>query len=377
MSVVSLRDPRRQFLRLLAPPVCGPPVTAFGGSATSGDPQVWRPCVSDAPGTMTAFTNFSGFTQADQCHNPVLSPDGSKILFEILQTSTGFREIWVVDAVPGSTPTQLVADTSNYVVHPAWGPDSDTFVYVHCAGGALLNGTIYKDAVSAPGSPTSLKAASGGYSPFRPQVNFDGSRVAYIWDQNAGALADLRCMDDDGANDSSLDNTIGGNDFNDPPQFSWANTQNVIAYQDGKIGANKVYVIDDTGSGKTQINANGAAAGAAAVISGRAWPADDSFVVITANIGAGYFSVIRAEVDGSTTSSLSSTIGAANQNWFRDALVYNNRIWFIRTTDNTDGVGRIGSMALDGTDERTDFASNAGTGDQVYPFLGGDGFYHN
>ena len=105
------------------------------GSALAGDPQVYRPCSNNAAGTMTQITNFTGFTVANQCHNPVLSPDGSKILFEITSATSGYREIWVVNAT-GGTGTQLVADGSNYVIHPFWAPDSDTFVYVRCAGGA-------------------------------------------------------------------------------------------------------------------------------------------------------------------------------------------------------------------------------------------------
>lgn len=355
---------------------CSPPWTAFGGSATSGDPQVYAACSSDAAGTATQYTDFAGFTDADQCHNPVLSPDGTKILFEVLGASTGYREVWVVDATPGSSPTQLVADASNYVVHPAWGPDSDTFVYVHCSGGALLNGTIYKDTVSSPGSPVSLKVASGS-SPWRPQFNFDGTRVAYIYDANASAACDLRCMDADGTNDASLDNTIGGYTFTQPPQFSWANTQNLIAYSDAQFPAG-IFVIDDAGAGKTQINANGDAAGANSVVSGEAWPSDDSFVVITANLGVGgFFSVVRAEVDGSDTTALNASRGSVNQGWFEAAKVYGNRIWFISATDASASKGRISSVALDGTDLQDNFDSSLGSGDQVAAFAGGDGWYFN
>lgn len=359
-----------------APSSCSPPVGAFGGSATGGDPQVWRACSDNAPGEMTQYTNFSGFTDADQCSNPVLSPDGTKILFQPLSAVTGYDEVWVVDAVPGSTPTQLVADASNYVFHPAWGADSDTFVYVHGSGGSTASGTIKKDTVSAIGSPVSLKAAAGGFSPYRPQFNFDGSRVAYIWDKDIGAGGDLRCMDADGTNDASLDNTIGGYFFNQPPQFSWANTQNLIAYVNISSAPFGLYVIDDAGAGKTQLNANGDAAGFTAVVSGLAWPADDSFVVFTSNIGTGFWDVFRAELDGSNTTQL-GTLHAQSQGWFEAALVFGGRIWLITDTDASASKGVISSMLLDGTDERTDFDSSAGAGTAVSAFAGGDGWYVN
>lgn len=357
---------------------CSPPWTAFGGAgAPSTDPQVFAACSVDAAGEATVYTDFSGFTDADQCHNPVLSPDGTKILFEVLGATSGFREVWVVDAVAGSTPTQLVADGSNYVIHPSWGADSDTFVYVHCASGLLAGGTIYKDTVSSPGSPTSLKAATGGFSPFRPQFNHDGTRVAYIWDQDVGSgSSELRCMDDDGTNDAALDNTLAGYTLNDPPQFGWANSQNLIAYTDGQVARN-TYVIDDTGAGKTQLDSAGVAAGVATYVSAFPFAPDDSFVVITGNLGSGYISIIRAELDGSNTTDLSTTMGATNQSYYRTAIVHGGRIWFIRATAANGAASRVGSMLPDGSDETTNFDNTLGSGTEVADFTGGDGFYFN
>ena len=329
-------------------------------------------CSSDAPGTATKYTDFSGFVDADQCYNPLLSPDGTKVLFEVLNPSNGFKEVWVVDAVAGSTPTQLVADASEYVYHPAWGPDSDTFVYVHGTGGGTAAGDIYKDTVSSPGSPVLLKSASGGGGGFRPQFNFDGSRVAYIW----STTPQLRCMDDDGTNDGLVDGLVNAYDSNEPPMFSWANTQNLIAFEDGQT-APGIFVSDDTGGGTVQINANGAVVGAACYVSGLAWPANDSFVVLSANLAAGFYNVIRAELDGSDTNVLGTTGPATTQSYFRGALVYENRIWFISKTDTLNGKGAVATMTLTGGGEQTVFDSSLGSGDQVYPFTGGDGWYFN
>ncbi len=356
--------------------VCSPPWTAFGGGGTSGDPQVFAACSNDAAGEATVYTDFSGFVDADQCFNPVISPDGTQILFEVLSASTGFREVWVVDKIAGSTPTQLVSNGSQYCFHPAWGPDSDTFVYVLGSGGAIDAGSIYKDTVSSPGSPTLLRAPSGGAGCFRPQFNFDGTRIAYIY--TASGDPQLRCMDEDGTNDGLVDNTLSVYDSNEPPQFSWANTQNLIAFEDGQAGA-LVYVIDDTGGGKTQINANGDAAGAACYLTGygHAWPADDSFVVITANLGSGFYNIIRAEVDGSDTNILGTTGAATSPSYFRGALVYQSRIWFISDTNSVGFKGEVSYMSLTGGTETLVFDSSAGAGDQVTAFGGGDGWYFN
>ena len=354
-----------------------PPFTAYDGVGAPGDesPQVFRWSSTDAPGEAGRYTDFIGFTDADQCHNPVLSPDETQILFEVTGSSSGFREIWVTDNVPGSTPTQLVADGSNYVIHPFWGADSDTFVYVHCAGGTLNGGTIYKDNVSAIGSPTSLKAATGGRSPFRPKFNFDGTRVAYVFAQDVGSgSGQLRVMDDDGTNDASLFGTLNQNRFDNPSMFSWANTINMIAFEDGAAGSNAAYVINDDGTGQVQINTAGDVVGAATTISSYAWPPDDSYVILTANDTD--WRPYRAELDGSDTTYL-GTIGAEGQNYFKDALVYRNRIWMITATDAAGGKGIISSMTLAGTGEEENFDSSLGAGDVVQPFVGGDGWYYN
>jgi Tol biopolymer transport system component len=323
---------------------------------------------------MTQITDFSGFTFADQCMNPVLSPNGNKILFEIESLISGYREIWVVNAVPDSTATQVVADGSNYVIHPSWGPDSDTFAYVHCAGGALLNGIIKKDSISALGSPASLKTPPAGGSCWRPRFNFDGSKIAYVMTKTVGPH-DLRVMNDDGSSDAAIDSTLAGYRSNQPSQFSWANGLNKIAFETGAGGSTPAYVVNSDGTGKTQINTSGDAAGAAARLSHLAWPADDSWVLFVADLGFGHISMIRAELDGSDTTRLGTT-GAINQGWYVTGLVFENRIWFISGA-NSVNTGKMRSMALDGTDEVENFNNTLGTGNAVADFTGGDGFYFN
>ena len=362
--------------RAIPPVVCSPPLTAYGGAGTTGESAVYRSCAGDAAGELTLI-GLTDFADSDQNSAPVLSPDGTKIAFTVLGASTGYDELWVVDAIPGSTPVQLLADASNYIEHPAW-LDNDTIIFVHHTGGTINGGGIYS-IPAAGGSETLLLAASGGYTPRRPQANFDGTRIAYINDQDAGSAADLRCMDADGSNDASLDNTIKGYLFNDPPQFSWALTQNLIAYSDAEV-ARKVFVIADDGTGKTQLNANGVAAGVKADVSGLAWAPADAFVVMTADLALGNgIQPIRAEVDGSDTTVLCATTGSQgpeNRNYFRTALVYANRVWWVNGT-NSVNVAKVSSCAIDGSDLREDFNNTLGSGDQVADFGGGDGFYFN
>lgn len=352
---------------------CSPPFTAYDGPLGVGDPQVYVACTDDPPGDATRYTDFAGYVDSDENFNPVISPDGTKVLFEVLSPSTNFREIWVTDAIAGSTPTQLVASGSQYRTHPYWHPDSDTFVYVQGTGGGVMEGDIAKDTVSSPGSPTILKTHAGGGGGYRPQFNFDGTRVAYIW--TAGSDPQIRCMDDDGSNDGLVDDTISGYDSNEPPQFGWANTQNLIAFQDG-LTPQDTWIIDDTGGGKTQLDANGDAAGATSLVSLYPFPADDSFVVITANIGSGFYNVFRAELDGSDTTQLGTT-GPVLLSPMRGALVYQGRIWFISDNEDEGNRGRISFMSLSGAGQTVVLDTDLGTGDAILPFVGGDGWYFN
>ncbi len=305
---------------------CSPPVGAYGGSGrpSGTDPQVWRSCSNNVPGDLTPYTDFTGFVDVDQVSNPVLSPD--------------------------------------------------QFLYVAPTGGTLNNGVIMLDSVSSPGSPTTLRTPTAGWSCFRPHFNYDGTRIAYIMDQIVGAGGDLRVMDDDGSNDALLDSPVIIR-LNQPTQHSWAWGSNQIVYEDGSLGGN-AYVIQDDGSGKTQVNANGPAAGGSARVSQFAWAPDDSFVVFTENLGNGFFDVLRGELDGSTTTRLNTSHGPINQTWFQAAIVFHNRIWFIEAA-NSVSQGWLSSFLMDGTDYVNNFDSTDGPGDLIEPFTGGDGFYFN
>lgn len=348
---------------------CSPPL---GLSRQSDDTyNVYRACSNDADGDATQITDFADAgADADGIENPRLSPDGTKILFQRASTITGYTEIWVVDATPGSTATQLVAEAGRYLMHPSWAPDNDTFVYVRgSSGGATSGGQIEKDTVSSPGSPTTIKAASAGFSPYRPQFNFDGSRVAYLWNKDIGTPDELRCMDADGSNDATVDTGVPWIS-NDPQQYGWARGSNQLCYSNNT----NAYVINDDGTGKTQINANGDAAGVPLIVTADCWAPDDSHVVVTANLGNGYYDLIRAELDGSDTSRLNLSHGAANQTWMKGAYVYASRIWFIEVASSANG-GKVASTLIDGTDYRVDLDVNA---DTILDWIGGgDGFVWN
>ncbi len=348
-------------------PQCSPP---FGMQRTSDDSfNVYRACQGDAAGDATLYTDFAdGDTVIGNIHNVRLSPDSTKILFQLLSETSGLEEIWVVDNTPGSTATQLLSDGSDSFYHPSWGTDSDTFVYVRGTGAGLpTGGAILKDQVSAIGSPTTLKTAAAGFSVYRPQFNFDGTLVAYWYQQTVGS-DDLRVMNDDGTGDAAVDTGVGNYDNNNPQQFGWARGSNVIAYD---AGAN-AYVINSDGTGRVTINANGVAAGGAFNVTSDCWAMDDSFVVVTCNLGNGFMDLIRAELDGSTTTRLNTSHGTPNQSWMRGAYIYNSRIWFLETIGGGGEIRKVSSTLEDGTGYRVDL--DVSLGSTLVGFFGGDGF---
>lgn len=348
--------------------VCGPPFSAFEGTDGDGDVNLFKCCTGDGAGIATYITNYNdGGTTTDGMHNPTVSPDTGSVIYEQSDVGTGFTEIWVVPNLTFETPTQVLADGSNYLFHPWWGPDSDTIVYVRGAAGALIGGSIETVAISG-GSPTVLKSAAGGLSPYRPQFSPDGTMIAYMFDQDVGTGASqLRVMNADGSGDILLD-TIdryrlqGG-------QFSWSPNSQMIAYDDGANGTNAAYVINADATGKTQINANGDAAGANVRVSDRAWPRNGSYVVFSSDLalGAGH-NPIRAELDGSDTTDLNAAHGAWAQDYFRQVIVHENRIWFIE--NNTT----VASCSMTGSAYRVDLTID---GAQMGDFSTGDGWYFN
>jgi hypothetical protein len=345
---------------------CSPP---FGMQRTSDDSfNVYRACTGDAAGDATQYSDFSdGDTVIGNIHNLRLSPDGTKILFQLLSEVTGLEEIWVVDNVAGSTATQLLDDGSDSFYHPSWASDSDTFVYVRGTGAGLpTGGVIFKDQVSAIGSPTTLKTAAAGFSVYRPQFNFDDSKVAY-WHQQTVGSDDLRCMNADGTGDAAVDTGVGNYDNNNPQQFGWARGSNMICYD---AGAN-AYVINSDGTGRVTINANGPAAGANFNITSDCWAMDDSFVVVTADL-FGDPELIRAELDGSNTSRLNVSHTMPDQSWMRGAFVYNSRVWFVVAVGGGGEVRKVASTLEDGTDYQV--ALDVSLDTVLAGFFGGDGF---
>lgn len=345
---------------------CSPP---FGVIQLDGDVNIYRSCTGDAAGTPTAFTDWAdGGTTTDQVINAVLSPDETKIIYEQWNAVTGFAEVWVVANTPGSTPTAVVVDANEYCRHPQWASDSDTIVYTRSINSTNVGGQVESISVTG-GGPTVLytPADTVNFGCWRPSFSFDDSRIAFWLLKSLGndATEGPYAMDANGANVVQLDTSK--NYLTDGSQHGWARTQNVLVYNDG---AGTLYTINDDGTGQTQVNANGSIAGLNPKVSWSSWAAADAFIVATGFNGSEWL-IHRVETDGSTSSLLDATHGAPNQNYMKNAIIYNSRIWFIEGASSANQ-GLLSSIAMDGTDYVNNLDLTAGAvGDYFY---GGSGF---
>ncbi|RST05050.1 amidohydrolase [Streptomyces sp. WAC05374] len=100
-------------------------------------------------------------------HLPALAPDGRRIAFAALNS------LWLAGTAGGRPPRRLVrADTTSYLLGPAWAPDGESLVYADDSDGLLA---VYRHDL-ATGARTAL--ATGGR--VHPALSPDGGRLACL-----------------------------------------------------------------------------------------------------------------------------------------------------------------------------------------------------
>jgi Tol biopolymer transport system component len=267
----------------------------------------------------------------DVRQNPVLSPDGSQILFEKKPDSGGL-EVWVIDS-DGSNETLIDGDeaSNEFAQYPQWSPDSSTVIYTWNDQGSTFGGEIRTANPDGTGISTLWTPPTGAFAR-RPTYSADGTKVAFLVnDDGIGTPTytppNLWTMDDDGTNDSNIDNLLASH-F-DQCQFAWANLSNVLAYYEGNnsspaIGG--IHKINADGSGKTllAIDSDGTLFQA---MSNRAWLPDDSAVIFS--VFDSLMTMHIALADGSDESDFYTThhLGGVTGT-LRTPLIYQGRVWF-------------------------------------------------
>jgi len=288
------------------------------------------------------------------------------IAFIGVPVGTNLGALYVVANAPGSTAVLLEDDPATWISHPMWSPDSSTIVFNRGgAPGNVYGGTV-ETIPAAGGTPTVLHTPSGSNLAYRPSYSFDGSRIAFMLGIPLAA-DELWIMDADGSNAGSVD-TITAYRL-DGSQHAWANTQDVLAYENG-AGAARAYVINGDGTGKTEITADETSL-TALRLGKFAWLPDDSGVIVVSDQGDGYFALYNLDPSGGTDTRINFTNGSANQAWMRQPMVFERRVWFIEVASGASG-GKIGSTALDGSDYVEELDVNDDT--LLDDFSGGTGF---
>lgn len=323
--------------------------------------------------------------------NPILSPDGTMVAFDINFPGPNGEGQIRVQPVGGGAYTVVSPDDAGgpWMINPCWGPNSDRLVYIHADPTEGFNGSIVEVPLSAPGAETVLYTPSDVtiYGPRRPTYNRDGTKIAFILHaENASAVnADtgLYVMDSDGSNVTQLDSwaTSQGNSFaSDGSQICWG-PGDVIYYgrysfTGGPI-PQTVYKINADGTGMTELSDAGDTAGLNCRITNRALPASDDFLIVTAEQPDLTWRICRLEIDGSGGTILNNINVPDGREYFRTAYVHpqDQRIWFIeRAIDN----GWISSMALDGSDYRLEHDIGTIPGQAFTPtFQNGSGIEWN
>ncbi len=123
--------------------------------------------------------------------NPVLSPDGNRLLFQAAESST---HIWVSDLRTG-TETKLTFGDDNES-RPAWYPNSSRLLYVHSL--TLQGSAVAMNADGSGGSQPIVARAAGLASVLRITSSPDGRRFIALFDRDGSGVLRIADANPDG-----------------------------------------------------------------------------------------------------------------------------------------------------------------------------------
>lgn len=134
------------------------------GAATTGVYGTMTQNPATAAANIEALAQFAGKTVI----NPALSPDGSKVAFQIPG-----KGMWLINN--DGTGLRSLGTGS----HPAWLPDNKTLVYTIVEdNGEIFTASSLMSVDTATGA-TATVIARHGFIPMTPAVSPDGSKVAF------------------------------------------------------------------------------------------------------------------------------------------------------------------------------------------------------
>ncbi len=232
--------------------------------------NIWR-VINNVPTNLTNFVVGDGVLAYSEKWNPVVSPDGTTIVWTTLNGDTLEYELWTCPGT-GGTPVSIRLGSTESLNHPYWAPDSSHFIYTEGVSGDN-GGDIRR--MDPDGTNDTLVLNSGTNFFYRPQYNNDGSLIVFAR-RVAPSTYTLRVCEDDGTNDTLVASLV--NYAADGSQFSFANTSNRIAYWGGFNGVTRgeCYTIDPDGTDSIQISTPNSKIWR---ISKYSWLPDDSLIL--------------------------------------------------------------------------------------------------
>ena len=219
-----------------------------------------------------------GDTLGDEApyQTPVLSPDGSLAVVEIVDGSTGTEDLWIVDIERG-VRTRFTFDSAQDV-WPVWSPDGQTVFFASNRGGGFA---IYKKSLEGAGEVEEVIRAERDL--FSTSVSPDGMQLL-VFGPGEGTGTDLYTVALDGNPELQ---SYRPTEFNEAcadfsPDGKW------VVYHSNESGNPEVYVAPFPGPGRRwQVSSDGGVY--------PTWRADGSEIIYTRLDGTLRVSAVRAQ----------------------------------------------------------------------------------